>query len=666
MTRRFAALLLLAACSGPASDDAARVELGDGPANDFYTWVNADWMATNPVPEEYGSWGAFHEINARNEVILREVLEQAAAQADLAGDSVEDRLGVFWQSGMDVETLERLGAQPLEAELAAIDAIVDRAELPVHFARLALLGVPVVFGVQGEADLDDAGNVVLWAMQAGWGLPEKGYYTRTDDQTERLRIQYGMHIAKLMTLLGDAPSAAVDAADAVLALERELAAAGMSAEDLRQPENYRNKLSWDDARRLTPAFDWQAYFDALGVPAPAEMNLPGPDYFEAFDRLYSDRPLAQWKALLRYHLARRAAPYLSDEFASVEWEFYGKALQGTQAMKPRWKRVLDAAEAAMGEGVGRLFVARAFPPQAKATADRMVDDLFAAYRASLADLDWMSEETRAQAVAKLDAMARKIGHPATWEDYPDLEFSPSAYLRNAWTASRWHLLQSLAEVGGPVDADSWEMNPHEVNAYYNPLANEIVFPAGILQPPFFSGDLDAAQNYGAMGAIIGHEITHGFDDTGSRFDAEGNLRNWWTDEDRTAFDARAAVLVAQFDACQAMEGLPVNGTLTLGENIADLGGVKMAYRAFLRTAPGDAPEADGLTPHQRFFMAWARAWRWNVRPERLKFLVQTDAHAPNPFRANLPLGNLQVYADAFGLDANAPMVRPASERASIW
>ena len=662
------AALLAAACSGPApvAADTPKVDFGDGPAVDFYSWVNADWIAANPVPAEYGSWGVFHEIQTRNEEILHEVMEAAAAAADPDGTSVDDRLGIFWRSGMDLETLERLGATPLQSELDRIDALTDKAELPAAFARLQLLGVPIAFALEAEGDLDDSANNILWVMQGGWGLPEKGYYARTDDETERLRIQYGMHIAKLLTLLGDAPSAAVSAADAVVSLERALAQDALGAEQLRDPQNFRNKLAFADVGRLTPTFDWSAFLEALGIAEPEVINLPGPAYFEAFDRLYSDRPLEQWKALMRYQLARHAAPYLAEEFAATTWEFYGKVLNGAQAMRPRWKRVLSAAEDAMGEGVGRMFVQRAFTPRAKETADAMVDGLFAAFRESLQQIDWMSAETRGQAIAKLDAIDRKIGYPARWDDFYGLHFSPNAYLHNVWAANTYRLLQDLDHVGKPVDGDEWAMNPQEVNAYYNPLRNEIVFPAGILQPPFFSAELSPAENYGAMGAIIGHEITHGFDDMGSRFDAEGNLRDWWTAADRAAFDERAAVLVAQYNAYVAVDTLHVNGALTLGENIGDLGGVKMAYLAFLRTRPASEPEADGMTPRQRFFQAWARAWRWNVRDERLKLLVQTDGHSPNPFRANGPLGNLQAYADAFGLDESAPMVRPAGERAAIW
>lgn len=668
---RMFATLLLAACSGgpqsaPPPGPEVAVDFGDGPATDFYQWVNAEWIAANPVPEEQSSWGVFHEVDRHNQEVLKAALEQAAAAADPASDTVADRLGVFWNSGMDAAALEAAGSNPLRGELARIAAVQDKRELPALFAHLLTLGVPIVFSVSADADLDDSSTNIAWMMQAGWGLPEKDYYLRTDDESEHLRIRYAMHIAKLMTLLGDEPSAAVAAADAIGGLERALAQHALGKLELRDPASYQEKRSFAELQELAPAFDWNAYFAALGVAPPAVVNTPGPQYLGNFDRLYSSRPLADWKALMRYHLARHAAPYLADEFARAEWEFYGKALHGAQAMKPRWKRVLAATEDAMGEGVGRLFVEQAFSPRAKEMADAMIDDLVAAFRASLQQLDWMGEETRAQAIAKLDAMGRKIGYPDTWEDYRGLHFAPGAYLHNAWAAKSFHVLEDLEQIGQPVDRAEWEMDPHAVNAYYNPLKNEIVFPAGILQPPFFSEEQSRAENYGAMGAVIGHEITHGFDDLGSQFDAQGNLVNWWTDADRAEFERRSQVLVAQYDACVAIGDLHVDGRLTLGENIADLGGVKMAYRALMATKPGPALDHGGMTAAQRFFWSWARAWRWNVRPERLKLLVQTDGHSPNPFRANLPLGNLQAYADAFGLDDSAPMMLPASERAAIW
>ncbi len=663
-------LAFLAACAEPAPQPepsgTMAVDFGDGPATDFYLSVNAEWMAANPIPDEYSSWGVFHEVNKNNQAVLKSVLEDAAANADPDSTTVADRIGVFWNSGMDVEKLVALGSDPLQGELDRISAVQDKAELPALFARLALLGVPIGFSLAAEADLENSTQNIAWLMQDGWGLPDKDYYLRTDDETVHLRLKYGMHIAKLMTQLGDSSGDAVAASDAVLALETRLVAQALGKHDLRNPANYQAKRSYSELQELAPAFDWAIYFETLGIDTPEVINTPGPEYLSAFDRLYTDRPLGEWKALMRYHLARHAAPYLSEEFARTRWEFFSKEMRGAKEMAPRWKRVLGATEGAMGEGVGRMFTDRAFSPRAKEMANEMIDGLIAAYRSSLEQLDWMSAETRTKAIAKLDAMDRKIGYPATWDEFPGLHFSPDSYLHNAWSANTYHYVNNLEEIGKPVDPEKWGMDPHQVNAYYSPLANEIVFPAGILQPPFFSEDQSLAENYGAMGAVIGHEITHGFDDMGSQFDADGNYSNWWTEEDSVEFEFRKKNLIEQYDACVAIGDLHVDGELTIGENIADLGGVKMAFRAMMATKPAPGLDAGGMTVQQRFYVSWARAWRWNIRPEALKLRVQTDTHSPNPFRANIPLGNLQDYADAFELDASAPMMVPVSERADIW
>jgi predicted metalloendopeptidase len=649
--------LLAAACAVPP------------PASqDFYQHVNARWLSAHPIPPEYSSFGAFHEIFERNILVLREVLEDAAARRDDPALDADLRLvGTFWTSGMNTARIEELGALPLQPELEVIAAISTREALIDALAYLQRAGVGAAFGAGPEASFVNPQGQVLFMIQGGLGLPEPSYYSSEEPEKAEIRAAYVAHVKNMFVLLGQDVESADDDAALVLALETRLAAVMLPPEQMRDMTNLVNEISFEQAEAVLPHLGLRRWLRGLGAEPPAVINVATPTYFAGLDRVLAEGSLDEWRAYLRFQTVSAFADYLPAAFEQEDFAFHGALLMGEEEMKPRWKRMLTATEAAAGEAAGKAFVARSFSPRAKALAEQMVADLLAAYRENIETLEWMGPETKAEALKKLAALGVKIGYPSKWKDYSGLQFEADQFLRNAVAAARFNTADGLAKVGRPTDPTEWGMTPQTVNAYYHPMRNEIVFPAGILQPPFFSEEMDIAANYGAMGAVIGHEITHGFDDQGSQFDAGGVFRVWWTEADRAEFEQRAQRLVEQADAHRPLPEVSLNGKLTLGENIADLGGLKMAYRgltiALQRTPAG---ESGGLTPEQRFFHAWAVAWRENSRPESVKIQVATDPHATTEFRCNGPLSNLPEFADAFGVKEGSPMARPAALRVVIW
>ncbi len=641
------------------------MDLSADPGKDFYQYANGGWLARNTIPPEYSSWGAGREVMERNQAILRKILEEDAASPGEPG-SVSQLIGDFYASGMDTERIAELGSHPLEPWLARIDAIRDLEDLLAALPDLQLDGVSAFFGLEVEADLTDSTTKIAFLAQDGMGLPEKGYYLREDEESVTLREKYRQHVAKMLTLIGEDPADAAADAATVLRLETALAQKSFGAMDFRDPQKLANKMPFADADALLPHVSLAAWCKGLGV-APQVLNVIAPDYWPEVDRLLQSEPIADWKAYLRWHLVHSMAPGLSPEFTRESWDFYAHTLSGAEKMQPRWKRVLRMVSGSLGEALGQEYVKRAFPPEAKDRAERMVEDLLWAMESRIRKVDWMSDATRAKALEKLAAFHYKIGYPDKWKTYEELVIRRDDYLGNLVRAERYETRRELNKIDQPVDRTEWGMTPQMVNAYYNPLLNEVVFPAGILQPPFFGPQADDAVNYGSMGAVIGHEITHGFDDSGAQFGPDGNLEMWWTEEDFAEFNRRGEELAKQFDAYEIAPGVHVNGKLTLGENIADLGGLHIAYLAYHHHV-GDRPQArvDGFTPDQRFFLAFARSWRAKKRLEALKLQVNTDPHAPARFRAIGPIGNLREFARAFGLDETAPMVRSAADRVEIW
>jgi putative endopeptidase len=649
--------------SGTSPLDPADRDPSADPAVDFFRFANGGWLDANPVPPEYGSWGSFHEVQVRNEDLLHSLLEEARDAAAGTPDAVAGR---YYASGMDTEAIEAAGAGPLAPYLARIESVDSVAALRDLAVALHPLATRIFFSMYVAPDFEDSDRYLLYVTQGGLGLPERDYYLRDDDRSRQLREQYLAHIAAQLRNLGlDGGEADSDAAY-ILAFETELAEVSYTAEQLRDVDLTLNKVARDELGEVMPGFDLAAYLDAVGAGAAPAVNLNNPGFFSSLDEILGKTPVAVLRAYARWHLIRSTASGLSATFEDEAFDFYGRSLGGQQQQKVRWKRVLAAATSEVGEPVSQLYVAAAFSPEAKARCEELVDHLVTAMGESIRSLDWMSDATKQQALEKLAGFSYKIGFPDRWKGTEGLELGDGPWIDNRLSARVFEFGRDMAKLGDPVDETEWAMPAHIVNAYYHPVRNEIAFPAGILQPPFFFAKADDAVNYGAIGSVIGHEITHGFDDQGSRFDSTGNLRNWWTDEDRAEFERRADVVVGQFDRYAVAEDLNVNGRLTLGENIADVGGLSIAFHAFMDALDGAASDgADGLTPQQRFFLSYGTIWRQNYTDEYLRLLVNTDPHAPSMFRCNGALANTPEFAAAFSVE-EGPMRRAESDRAEIW
>jgi putative endopeptidase len=630
---------------------------------DFYQFANGGWLRRNTIPADRSQWGAGGELVERNDSLLHRILDQAAASGAPRG-TVRQKVGDFYASALDSARIEALGAAPLAPELARIDALRSTDDLQGLLADWHARGLSALFSVGVEGDLQNSTVNMLYVLQGGLGLPEKDYYLREDEKSAEVRRQYVEHVARMLVLAGASVPAAQAQAERIMALETRLARASLGAVELRNPANFYRPTTVAEAEQATPGFAWTRYLAGMGV-ATDRFSFPHRAFFAEVGAMLNEVPLDDWKAYLRWNLVRSAAPFLGSAFETENFRFYGTTLQGTPQMQPRWKRARGTVDALVGEALGELYVAEAFPPEAKTRAMAMIGNIRAALGERLGRLEWMGPETRGRAQAKLATFMPKIGYPDQWRDYSALEIDRGDYFGNVQRATEFETRRQLARVGQPVDRGEWGMTPQTVNAYYNPVRNEIVFPAGIMQPPFFDPTADDAVNYGAMGAIIGHEIMHGFDDQGSQFDAQGNFNNWWTEQDRAEFTRRAQMLVDQYSAYTVLDSLHVNGQLTLGENIGDLGGLIIAYEA-LQRALGDAPRTpiDGFTPEQRFFLSFAQAWRGIQRDESVRMQVQTDPHSPRRFRAMGPVSNMPEFAAAFGCRPGDPMVR--AEPVRIW
>lgn len=649
-------------------------ELGD-PAtacSDLDTFVNQKWVAANPIPPDKSRWGSFMALGEKSLNDQHAILRRAARTADrAAAGSVEQKIGWLYRSGMDEAAIERAGYRPIQAQLAAIDGLRTTADVVKYLQQSFARGDMQVFSFGSGADYQNAKQQIAYAYQGGLGLPTPDYYTEAD--YAKLRQAYLGHIARLLVLTGVPKARAAVQAELVLAFESRLARASVKPVELRNPENQYHYLSFAEANQVTPHFDWQAFFASQGVTGQQGFSLSQPGFFAEFDRMLAETPVEQWQAYLRAHVIDDAAPLLSRPFQQESFEFNQKTLSGQQQQSERSKRVLRAVNGAMGEGLGQLYVQEHFSPQAKARAQELVDNVMLALKARIEQLDWMSPETKQKALAKWDSFLPKIGYPERWRDWSGLTLQPQGFYANLEAASRFNYRHDLDKIGKPTDRKEWGMYPQTVNAYYSPTDNTINFPAAILQPPFFYPDGDDAINYGGIGAVIGHEASHGFDDQGSKFDGAGNQVDWWTPADRKAFEARTGKLVQQFDGYRPLPDHPelhVNGKLTLGENIGDLGGINAAYDA-LQLALAKKPEEaarkiDGYTQDQRFFLNWARVWRGSIREEQARLFLNTDPHAPMRFRAIGAPSNMPAFAQAFSCKAGDAMVRPDEQRVEIW
>ncbi len=632
---------------------------------DLSNYVDGKWSANNPVPADKTSWGTFEMLDERSLAVQRQIVEAAAKGGTVPGSN-EQKTGDLYALGLDEARLNAEGLAPLKPILAQVDAIASGADVASYLRANFAKGNQDVFGFGASPDFKNASMMLGFTGQGGLSLPEKAYYS--DPQYQDKRDAFVAHVERMLDLGGVDAAAAKAQAQAVLAIETRFAAASFSRIEMRDPANRYGYVTVAEADAVTPHFPWSQFLAAEGLKDVAGISMGQPKFFAEFDKMLVDVSAADWRAYLRYHAIIGAAPYLSDAFANERFAFYGTTMRGQKEQKPRWKRSLDSVNNTMGEALGQVYVQQVFPEESKAQMLALVTNLRMALKTRLENLPWMSPETKARALEKWNTFTPKIGYPDRWRDYSGLAIDrKKSYFENMLAAGAFENAYDMAKIGKPVDRSEWNITPQEVNAYYSAQRNEIVFPAAILQPPFFDPKADPAINYGGIGAVIGHEIMHGYDDQGSKFDAHGNNNDWWTESDRKAFNERTARLVKQFDDYIAIDDLHVKGALTLGENIGDLGGINIAYDALQRAlADKHVGKIDGFTQNQRFFLNFASVWRRNFTPDELKLRLNTDPHAPVHFRANGAPSNMGAFAAAFSCKAGDPMVRSGDDKVQIW
>jgi putative endopeptidase len=663
-----ACALVVSALAQNHGFDKSRMDETANACIDFYQFANGNWLKATEIPAAYPSWGSFNILAENNRKTLHDILAESAKNSAAKAGSNEQKVGDFYATCMDEPKREAEGAKPLTPYLARIDKIKDLKGLESEIAYLHRAQFPTLFGFGSGPDLKNSSLNIGNAGQGGLSLPNKDYYTKTDADSVKLREAFTQHVANMFQLLGDAPAQAAKNAQTVMSIEMRLAQNSRGPVELRDPTTQYHMLSTTDLDHLTPHFSWGDYFAAIGLPREMRINMAHPEFFAAADKMLVDVPLEDWKTYLRWNVLNAAASGLSSKFETEDFNFYGKTLQGSQEQLPRWRRCVSSADSNLGEALGQVYVARAFTPEAKRRMQTMVNNLIDAFHERITKVDWMSDATRQQAIAKLAAFKQKIGYPDKWIDYSSLNVSRDSYAANLIRAGEFAQRRDYNKIGKPVDPTEWGMTPPTVNAYNNTQRNEIVFPAGILQPPFFNPDADDAINYGGIGAVIGHEITHGFDDQGAKFDLAGNLKDWWVAADLKNFESRSDCIVKQFDAFEVAPGLHETGKLVSGESIADFGGLTVAYYAFQKSLAGKPRPAniDGFTPEQRFFLGWAQVWAEKSRPEYERLIAQSNEHPLGRFRVNGPLSNMTEFAAAYGCKAGDPMVRPPQDRCQIW
>lgn len=646
--------------------DVNQIDKSVDPSQDFYRYAVGNWLKNNPLPAEYSRWGVMEELNERNNKILRNILEESAAKNSSKG-SIDQKIGDFFKTGMDSVKIEKDGFKPIQPILQKVDNIKDKKDLYDVTSFFYLRIANPFFNFFAEADAKNSKFMIGWLYQGGIGLPDRDYYLNEDDRSKEIRERYQQYVSNMFKHTGLSQEDANKNAKIIMNIETELAKASMTQVELRDPVKTFNKVSIKKLADMAPGFEWENYFKLVGAGDPGEINVAQPEFFKKVGQMLNDVPLDDWKIYLKWNLLHAAADYLSSDFVNEKFEFQGKFLNGVKEMQPRWKRVLNVTSGMMGEALGQLYVKDHFTPEAKTRAEKIVQNLLTAMRERILAVDWMSEKTKQEALTKLKSFGVKIGYPDKWKDYSSLNVSTESYYGNLMEASLFLTKDNLAKINKPVDENEWGMSPQTVNAYYHPIYNEIVFPAGILQPPFYDPEADDAINYGAMGVVIGHEITHGFDDQGRQYDAEGNIRDWWTPEDNKKFNERAKLIVEQYSEYAPVDTFKINGALTQGENIADLGGLNVSFTAFKKTEQYKSQEKiDGFTPEQRFFLGYAQIWRNNINKENLLLRLKIDPHSPGEFRVKGPISNMPEFHEAFNIKPGSPMSRPDSLRVQIW
>ena len=633
------------------------------PCNDFYQYACGNWLAGNPIPPDQASWGRFTQLHERNQRILRDILETSAAKTTRS--SVEQKIGDYFSTCMDEKDIDTKGAAPLKPYLAEIQAISDKAGLTPEIIKLHMEGVVPFFSVGSTQDMKDATEQIAYVDQGGIGLPERDYYFKDDAKSVETRKQYVAHVQRMFELLGDKPDVAAEKSKTVMTIETALAKGSLDVTSRRDPEKIYHRMDVKQLVELNPSIAWDKYLPAIGAPVKT-LNVAVPDFFKHLEAQIKEVSLDDWKTYLTWHVVHAAAPILPTAFVNENFEFYGKALTGAKELRPRWKRCVQYTDSDLGEALGQKYVELTFGQQGKERTLAMVRALEKALQRDIQQLDWMTPATKKKALDKLHAISNKIGFPENWRDYSSLQIKKGDAIGNSFRSNTFEFKRQIAKIGKPVDKKEWLMTPPTVNAYYDPQNNNINFPAGILQPPFYDIKMDEAINYGAIGSVIGHELTHGFDDEGGRFDAKGNLENWWTDEDAKAFEQRTSCVDKQYAQYNATPDLKLNGKLTLGENVADNGGLRIAYMALMDTLAGKNPEKiDGFTAEQRLFLGWGQIWCQNQTEQVARMYAQTDPHSPGRWRVNGSVSNMPEFQKAFGCKVGKPMVR-GENACRVW
>lgn len=632
---------------------------------DFFLAINGKWLAETEIPADKATYGSFHLLADRSQQAVKDIIDEVAARTDLVAGSDEQKLGSFYNSFMDEATIEQKGITPLTPQLEAIAGLTDKAQLPGLFARLQRDGIAIPFGWFVNNDAKNSTEYAVYLGQGGLGLPDRDYYFKDDEASLKIISDYKTYLVDMFTLAGHAD--AQGAAERVYNLEKALAEHHWTRLDSRNADKTYNKISTAELNSLVGDFDWQVFAKGVKLEQVADIIVRQPSYFEGFGKVVAATDLASWQDYLTSKTINSYADKLSSNFANRRFAFYGTTLSGIQEQQPRWKRAVDASDQVLGELTGKLYVERHFSPAAKARMETLVENLIKAYEISIKELEWMGEATKVAALEKLSKFTTKIGYPDKWKDYSALEIKADDLVGNFIRASHWAYDEMVGKLGKPIDKGEWFMTPQTVNAYYNPVNNEIVFPAAILQPPFFNMAADDAVNYGGIGAVIGHEIGHGFDDQGAKYDGDGNLRNWWTEQDKAQFQARGAKLIGQYNRFEPLPGVNVNGAVALGENIGDLGGMTVALKAYQLSLDGkEAPVLDGFTGEQRFFISWAQIWRTKFREEALRRQLSTGPHSPAHYRVIGVLPNIPEFYTAFDIKEGDAMYLPPEQRVKIW
>ncbi len=657
----------------PPALDMANMDQSADPKKDFYQFANGNWLKEAEIPADEGAWGGFSALRDENNEMVLDIMEGAAENPEFKEGSDERKAIDLFAVGMDSARAESIGIGAISSWIEKIDALSSSSEVQAVIAELHRTGYGPFHGISSFPDLKNSKVNALYVTAGGLGLPNRDYYTKTDEKSVEIREKYLTHLGNILELANVGGNYG-QMSDQIMEIENQLALASLTPIEARNIPALYNPYTVDGLQGLSPSINWEQYMTQVGVDLARvdTVIVLQPKFVEEVSKVLESSSMDATKAYLKWNVVNRAAGFMNSDIVSANFDFYGSVIRGTEEMRPRWERVLGATNSVIGEAIGKVYVAETFPPEAKKNAEAMVDNLLKAFDKRIRDLEWMSDTSKEQALKKLNNLTVKIGYPDKWREYGALNVENTgefySFLSNMENAWKWQFDENINELGEEVDKTRWGMSPQTVNAYFNPLNNEIVFPAAILQPPFYNFEADAAVNYGGMGAVIGHEISHGFDDQGSRFDWEGNLVNWWTDEDRENFNARADQLVAQFDGYEALDSVYVQGKLTLGENIGDLGGLNAAYDALqIHLAENGNPgEIDGFTPEQRLFLSWATIWRTKYRDETLRTQVLTDPHSPAMFRAIGPLENMEQFYQAFDIKEGDELWKAESDRVKIW